>query len=140
MAGGETRDEVGGDRRGVAERLVEGDGQLAEQRRPVGPQHELVVVGAVALRDETRPVALVEALLLEADRERADALAALRRGQRGERGGVDAAREQHPDGHVGDEVRANGVGEAGAQLDGQLGLALGAQGAHQCRRRAREAL
>ena len=52
VTGGEARDEVGGDRRGVAERLVERDGELAEQRGRVGPQHELVVVGAVALRDE----------------------------------------------------------------------------------------
>ena len=37
-------------------------------------------------------------------------------GQRGQRGGVDAAREQHADGHVGDEVRAHGVAQALAQL------------------------
>ena len=68
-ADGELGDEVGGQRRGVAEGLVEGLDQLRQQLDRVGSQDQLVVVGAVALGDQAGAVELVEAALLEADRE-----------------------------------------------------------------------
>ena len=68
-----------------------------------------MVVGAVALGDQAGPVELVEAALLEADREGAQRLARLGRGQGGDAAGVDPAGEQHPDRHVGDQVGADRV-------------------------------
>ena len=46
-----------------------------QQLGGVRPHDQLVVVGAVAARDEARALELVERPLLEADRERRDALA-----------------------------------------------------------------
>ena len=54
VLGRELRDEVGRKRRRVGERLVEGLGEGGEQERRVGLEHELAVLGAVALRDEPR--------------------------------------------------------------------------------------
>ena len=62
-----------------------------------------------ALRDETRIGQLVEAPLLEADRERTQRLARLRGGERGEHGRVDSAGEEHTDRHVRDQVRSDRV-------------------------------
>ena len=81
-----------------------------------------MVLGAVAQGDEPRVVALVEALLREADRERVHPLGRLLCRERGERGGVDAAREQHADRHVGEEMRLDRVAEPRAQLLDELGL------------------
>ncbi len=55
------------------------------------------MVRPVALGDEARVGALVEAALLEADRERVHGVGRLLRRERGEHGRVDAAREQHAD-------------------------------------------
>ena len=60
--------------------------------------------------------------LLEADRERAHRLRALLRRERRERAGVDAAREQHADRDVGDEVRAHRVAQPRTALLDELGL------------------
>ena len=76
----------------------------------------------VALGDAARVGELVERALLEPDRERAQRLGALLGGERGEQRGVDAAGEQHADGHVADEVRAHGVAQARPQLLDELGL------------------
>ena len=68
----ELGDEVGRNRGRVREGLVERGRQSGEELDGVRPEHELVVVGAVALGDQAREAALVEAALVEADRERAE--------------------------------------------------------------------
>ncbi len=120
MLRGELGHEVGGEGRRVGERLVEGVGQAREEESGIRAQHELLVARAVHLRDRARVVQLVERALLEPDRERVHRLARLLRGEGGEERRVDAAREQHSDGDVGDQVRAHGVAEACAQLLGEL--------------------
>ena len=84
-----------------------------------------MVVGAVALGEQPREAALVEAALVEADRERAHRARPLG-GERGERARVDPAREQDADGHVGDQVGADRVAQPIEQLLGELLLALAA--------------
>ena len=119
MLGGELGDQVGGQRRRVPERLVGRARDLGQQLGGVGRTTELVVLGPVAARDQPRLLELVEGALLEADRERLHPPAALLGGQRGQRGGVDAAREQHAHRDVGDQVRADGVAQPLAQLGGE---------------------
>src|SRR2546423_3239843 len=77
---------------------------------------------AVPAGDRTRPSELVEGRFLESDRERADGLAALLGRQGGERTGVDAARKQHADGDVRDEMGADGIAQPGPALFDELGL------------------
>ena len=98
-----------------------------------------MVVGPVQVGHLARQLQLVEGALLEPDRERAHAVRALARRERGERRGVDAARQHHADRDVRDEVRAHGVAQALAQLERQLLLALGALVAGRDRARARVA-
>ena len=62
---------------------------------------------AVPLGHEARAAELVEGALLEADRERPQRLGRLLGRECGERGRVDAAGEQHPDGNVAHEVGAH---------------------------------
>ncbi len=50
VAARELRDQVGGDERGVGDRLVHLPEQLGQKRRDVGPDEDLVVLGAEALR------------------------------------------------------------------------------------------
>ncbi len=122
VLGRKLRDEVGREGRRVGEGLVEGLGEGGEQERRVGLEHELPVLSAVALRHEPRVGELVEAPLLEADRERAQRLRRLLGRERREHRGVDAAREEHADRHVGDEVRADRVAQARPQLLDELRL------------------
>ena len=110
---GQLRDQVCGERRGVAERLIERLNQAGQQVDRVGAQDQLVMVGAVALRDQPGVVELVEGALLEADGEGAHPVAALPRRHRGERRRVDAAGEKHADGHVRDQVRPDRIRGAG---------------------------
>ena len=91
----------------------------------------------VPLGDEPRVGELVERTLLEADRERAQRPARLVGRERGEHARVDAAREEHADGHVADEVRAHGVAQPRAELLDELGLVLASR--LDRRRRPREA-
>ena len=105
-AGRELRDQVRGERRRVGERLVERLGEPRQQVDRVRAHDQLVMVGAVQLGHAARQLELVERALLEADRERAHAVGALARGQRGERRRVDAARQHHADRDIGDEVGA----------------------------------
>ena len=95
------------------------------------------MIGVVALGHEPGGRELVERLLLEADRERAHALGALARGKRGQRGGVDPAREQYPDRHVRDEMGADRVPEPIKKLGGKEVIALAANVAGGGRARAR---
>ena len=134
VLGGQLRDEVGRERGRVRERLVERLGERGQEQRRVGLEHELVVVRAVALGDEPRVGELVERALLEADRERAERLGALLRGQRGQRRRVDPAREQHADRDVRDEVGADGVAQPRTQLLDQLCLVVVPQRLGRCRR------
>ena len=124
VLGGELRDEVRRERRRVGERLVERVGQRRQEQRRVRPQRQLAMDRAVALGDGARTGQLVERRLFEADRERAHGLRRLLGGERGERARVDAAREEHADGHVGDQVRAHRVAQACAALLDELRLVL----------------
>ena len=80
------------------------------------------MVGAVAVGDQAGPGELVEARLLEADREGLHSLPLLAGRQRRQAGGVDTPGEQHADRHVGDQVGAHRVAQRLAQLIGQSGL------------------
>jgi hypothetical protein len=95
------------------------------------------MVGAVSLRDEPRPVELVEGALFEPDREGADLVAAFGGGEGGERAGVDPAREEHPNRNVGDQMRADGVAEPAAELLGERLLIFGPELIGWGRRRSR---
>ena len=122
--GRELRDEVGRQRRRIRERLVERVGERGQQQRGVRSQRQVAVDGAVPPCDRLRAGELVERRLLEADRERAHRFRRLLSRERGERAGVDAAREEHSDRHVGDQVRAHGVAQARAALLHQFRLVL----------------
>ncbi len=122
MPGGELGDEVGGQRRGVAEGLVEGLDQPRQQLDRVRADDQLVMIGAVALGDEAGAGELVEALLLEPDREGAQGFLGVGAGEGCEAAGVDAAGEEDADRDVGDEVGADAVVEDLAQLFGELVL------------------
>ena len=137
MLGRELGDEVGRQRRRVGERLVERLGERPQQQLGLGPHEQLVVVRPVALGDEPRVVALVEAALREADRERVHRLRRLLRRERRERGRVDAAREEDADRHVREEMRPHRVAQPRAQLLDELRLVAVAQLV--LRRRARAA-
>ena len=82
------------------------------------------MIGPVALGDEPGVGQLVEAALLEADRERAQRLRELLGRECGERGRVDPTGEQDAYGNVGHEMRPNGVTEPGPKLLDQLGLVV----------------
>ncbi len=124
VLGGELRDEVGRQRRRVCERLVERIREGGEQECRVGVQSQLAVHRPVARRDGAGATELVERCLLEADRERADRLGRLLRGERGERARVDAAGEQDADWHVGEQVGADRVTKPGPALLDELCLVL----------------
>ena len=78
------------------------------------------MVGPIALGDQACPAHLVEAALLEADREGAQRFARLGRGQGGDAAGVDPTGEQHANRHVGDQMGADRVAEDVAQLRREL--------------------
>ncbi len=96
----------------VAERLVVGLDEAWEQRGRVRLEQQLLVDRAVALGDEPCVPSFVVALILEADRERADGLGALLRHGRDDDAGVDSARQESSEGHVRDEPLADGVADA----------------------------
>ena len=121
---GKLRHEVGRQRARVRERLVERVGERREEQRRIRPQHELAVQGAVLLRHEPRIGELVERALLEADGERAQRIVGFLGRKRRERARVDAAREQHADRNVADEMRADGVAKAPAELLHEFGLVV----------------
>src|SRR5207244_13512848 len=104
------------------ERLVERFRERGQEERCVRTKRQLAVLRAVPTCDRPRARELVEGRFLETDRERADGLAALLCRQSGERTGVDAAREQHADGDVRDEVGADGIAQARPALFDELGL------------------
>ncbi len=81
-----------------------------------------MVVGPVAAGDQPRPVELVEARLLEADREGLHRAGLLAGGEGDDPGRVDPAGEQHADRDVGDEVCPDRVAQGLAQLVRQLPL------------------
>src|SRR5262245_57648564 len=74
------------------------------------------MVGAVALGDEPRQLELVEGLLLEADREGADPIAALGSGERRQSRRVDPAGEPHADRDIGDQACPDRVPQPAAEL------------------------
>ena len=100
----------------IGERLAVVAHQLWQHLDGVGPNDEFVMFGPELLRDQPRLRQLVEALLLEADRERLDRLGGVL-GHRGHHGrGVDAAREEGPHRHVGDHPAADRPADPGADL------------------------
>ena len=137
---GELRDEVRRQRRGVGERLVERVGQSRQEQRRVRPEHELAVLRPVALRDEPRVGELVEAALLEADRERAQRLRAppRRRARRARHESTPPERST-PTGTSDYEMRAHRVAQPRAQLLDELGLVVVANLVRRNRRRPRVA-
>ena len=62
----------GRNRRGIRERLVEVRDEPIENRESVGPDHELVVIGAEVSRDRPGMLQFVERRFVEANRERLD--------------------------------------------------------------------
>ena len=81
-----------------------------------------MVIGSVALRHEPGVRQLVEAPLLEADREGAKRLGDLLRREGREHRRVDPAREEHADRDVRHEVRADRVAQSRTQLLDELRL------------------
>ena len=79
-----------------------------------------MVVGPVALGDQAGALELVEARLLEPDREGPDRLGGLPGGKRRQPRRVDPSGEQDADRDVGDQVGADGVAEGLAQLVREL--------------------
>ena len=116
---------------GIADGSAKGSSKASEisgsKSDGVRPDDQLVVVRAVAVGHQARRSALVEAALLEADRERLHALGPFQRRKRGQERRVDAAGKEDADGHVGDEVRPHGVAKPLAELLGELGLAFAAR-------------
>ncbi len=94
----------------------------------------------IALGDAAGIRQLVEGAFFEADRERAQRLRALVRGERRQERRVDAAGEQHADRDVADEMRAHGIAHPRAQLLDELGLLVVARVARRDRGGAREPL
>ena len=136
---GELRDEVGRERGRVGERLVEGLGEGGQEQRRVRPEHELAVLRPVALGDEPRVGQLVEAALLEADRERAQRL-------RGSSAASAASTDESipperstPTGTSRHEMRAHRVAQPRPQLLDELGLVVVAHLVRRDRRRPRVA-
>ncbi len=80
--------------------------------------------GPVALGDRTGARELVERRLLEADREGANSVSRLLRGERRQCARVDAAGEQDADGDVGDQVRTHRVAQARPALLDELRLVV----------------
>ncbi len=105
---GELGHAVGGQRRGVGERLVEGVGEHVDQAEIAGGDDAAAVTGGEPLGDLGRMMRLVMVGLVEADRAGLDRLAA-RLGHEGDhRRAVDAAGEEGAERHVGDHARADG--------------------------------
>jgi hypothetical protein len=120
VLGRELRHHVGGDRRGVAERLVEVPGQVLDDADDVWPQDEVVMVRGKLLGDDARVIELVEARFREADRERLEA-SLVRLGHHADHGArVEAAAEEGANRHVADLVQRHRLGQDLAQLFDQL--------------------
>ena len=126
--GRELRDEVGRQRGRVGERLVERVGERGEEQRGVGTEHELAVLGPVALGDQR---ARRRARRTSAPRSRSRTSAPARR----DSSAASAASAEEsippesstPTGTSESEVRADRVAEPRAQLLDQLGLVVVAQ-------------
>ena len=120
-------DEQRRQRRLVAERLVEGLGDPLEQLRP-RIDLELLVRRPEPLRDGPGVRPLVVAAVRETDRERPHRLGRGLRHRRDHDRGVEPAREQRPERHVGDEPAADGRGHLVANPLDPLAFARGGQG------------
>ncbi len=116
----ELRNEIRRDERGVRDRLVHVPQQPGQQRDDVGPDDDLVVVGAEQLRDTARVGQLVVERLrvaaAEADRVGLHRAVAVLRHERDDRARVDAARQERADRHVADHLHARRLLEARAGL------------------------
>ena len=123
----ESGEQVRGQDRCVAERLVEHRGdrryEIGQHRRL---EHELVVVGSEVAGDETGVARFVEGLVGEADREALDLPRRHPRHRAGDRAGVEPAREEHAEGHVADELFADGLAQDTSQLVDEVDRAAGA--------------
>ena len=108
VPGGQLRDHVGRDRRGVAERLVQIPGEVIDDLEGVRLEQELVVLGPEPLGHEPRVARLVVVRLREADRERLHRARVQPRHGRHDRARIDAAAQERAQRHVAHEVQADG--------------------------------
>ena len=97
-------------------RLVHVVDHRRDQAEQVGLDHLLVRLHAVARGDASGVGQLVEALLLDADREGRDGLLADRRHERGDQAGIDAAAQERADPHVAQQVHLDGLAQQRVQL------------------------
>jgi hypothetical protein len=121
----EARQQIRRHDRRIGERFVEETGDLGEDvDHGARPQNFLVVLGAEEFGDTARMRRLVEGPVLEADRERLDAVRRHVIGHhRDHRAGVDAAGQEDAERHIAHEPQPHGFGQPAAQLFGILGLA-----------------
>ena len=117
---GHLRQEIGRQRRRIGERLAIEANQLGEQLGGARPQHLLVVVGLVELGDLARVLDLREVLLLEADGKGLHRLGADLAHDGDDRRRIDPARQERPQGNVGDEAEPHRFEQEMAQLFDQL--------------------
>ena len=103
------------DHRGVGERLVHLPHQPRQQLERARPHHELAVIGAEVRRDAARLLELAELLLLETDAEGLDRLRHRLGHQRHHHAGIDPARQERSERHVGDQPQPHRLGEQRAQ-------------------------
>ena len=121
----ESGEQIGGNDRGIGERLVQKRRHLGQhiQQRPA-LQDFLAVIGPVELRDPARVPGLVEGAFLEPDREGLDLRGRPQlRHQRHHGARINAAAQEDPQRHIADEPEAHGLFEPLAQLLGDLVLA-----------------
>ena len=118
--GGEPRHHVGGDGRGIAERLVEMPREVLEVAERLGSQHQLVVLRREGPRDLARVRELVVLRLGEPDGERLHRRTAEPR-HRGDDGArVHAPAQEGAEGNVAHEVQADRLVDERGEPLGEL--------------------
>ena len=119
----EAREQVGGEERRVAERLVEELGQTRDEVEGRARIKDLfLMVGVEDASDATCVRGFVERGVLEADRERLEAAGEVPRGERGDRARVDATRQEHAERYVTHEVLLHRAVQRGAERLHSLGF------------------
>ena len=122
MLPGQAGHEVGRNRGGVREGLVEAGQHLVEDLQVARLHQQLVMLGAELLRDLARVRKLVVAVLSKADRERLDGQAGSPGHDRHHGAGIEAAAEERADRDIAHQVRPHGVLEPRPEALGRLGL------------------
>ncbi len=123
---GELGHHAGGELGGVGKGLVVHVGQPVHQVENVlRGDREFGVVRAQVVRDLFGVAGFVVGLGLEADGEGPDGLGGAGLHERGDQGGVDAAREQRAQGHVREHLVLDRVAEQSFQMVGGFGFGAG---------------